>query len=75
MCCPILIRALQTWPNLQSSNLHVCFADNNIGCRGADAMASVLQSANLSLTTLDLTGACVAHLMPHLRDLTKSFPL
>lgn len=45
-----------TQPYLQSSNLYICFADNNIGCRGADAIASVLQSANLSLTTLDLTG-------------------
>ena len=38
------------------TNLPVCCADNNIGCRGADAMASVLHSANFSLTTLDLTG-------------------
>ena len=34
----------------------LCFADNNIGCRGADALAEVLHSKNFTLTTLELTG-------------------
>ncbi|KAL0054269.1 hypothetical protein WJX82_006404 [Trebouxia sp. C0006] len=43
--------------------------DNDIGCRGADALAEVLHSKNFTLTTLELTGNPCEALAPHAIEL------
>ncbi|KAL0025639.1 hypothetical protein WJX77_000256 [Trebouxia sp. C0004] len=43
--------------------------DNNIGCRGADALAEVLHSKNFTLTTVELTGNPCEAFAPHAIEL------